>query len=152
MFMLLVVCGFLNQAALSLAEPISFSFSSFDPGNCGTSSELICMGSVTAGEGYLNITPQPPHENETSPTSSTNMVGRVLYRHPVQAWPALITTTFTVRISPFPNSTGSGDGMAFIMAQDSQPSPAGSFGSFLGILDRSTEGIVNTPVRYCKFV
>lgn len=135
MFMILVVCGILNQAVLSSAEPVTFAFTSFGHGSCGNDSDLICMGSVRAGEGYLSLTPQPPEGN-----SSVNMVGRVLYRYPVPAWPALITTTFTVRISAFPNSTGCADGMAFIMAQDSRPSPAGSFGSYLGIMDKSTEG------------
>ena len=87
------------------------------------------MGSVTAGDGYLSITPE-----------LQNQVGRVLYSHPVLAWPANISTIFTVRISTFPNSTGSGDGMAFIFAQNNDPSPPNSQGLYLGLLDRSTEG------------
>nr|POE54017.1 lectin 1 [Quercus suber] len=81
------------------------------------------------GDGYLSITPELQNE-----------VGRVPYSHPVLAWPANISTIFTVRISTFPNSTGSGDGMAFIFAQNNDPSPPNSQGFYLGLLDRSTEG------------
>ncbi|TQD95913.1 hypothetical protein C1H46_018491 [Malus baccata] len=55
------------------------------------------------------------------------------------AWPAFISTTFIVRISAFPNTTGAGDGMAFIFAQNTSPSPPDSYGSLLGLLDRSTQ-------------
>ncbi|KAM1022760.1 hypothetical protein ACFX2I_043649 [Malus domestica] len=54
-------------------------------------------------------------------------------------WPAFISTTFIVRISAFPNTTGAGDGMAFIFAQNTSPSPPDSYGSLLGLLDRSTQ-------------
>ncbi|XP_060673270.1 probable L-type lectin-domain containing receptor kinase S.5 [Ziziphus jujuba] len=98
------------------------------------------MGSVIAGNGHLNLTPEPEDNNSsTSSLSAFNKVGRVLYRYPVLAWPAMITTTFTVRISTFPNATGSGDGMAFVIAQDNHPSPPDSYGSYLGLLDRSTQ-------------
>ncbi|KAM1119472.1 hypothetical protein FF1_043594 [Malus domestica] len=56
------------------------------------------------------------------------------------AWPVFISTTFIVRISTFPNTTGAGDGMAFIFAQNTSPSPPDSYGSLLGLLDRSTQG------------
>ncbi|PON76971.1 Serine/threonine protein kinase [Trema orientale] len=119
-----------------------FSFPSFNPESC-TNGDLLCMGSVTVGNStnghYLNLTPEPPNGSSTSP-AATNEIGRVLYGHPVLAWPAMISTTFTVRISAFPNSSSSGDGMTFLIAQDNSPSPPGSFGSYLGLLDRSTQG------------
>ncbi|MBA0719529.1 hypothetical protein Golax_007199 [Gossypium laxum] len=94
------------------------------------------MGSVTAGNGYLSLTPEP-NNNSTSPLEK---VGRVLFHHPVVAWPASFSTTFTIRISPFPNSNVSGDGMAFIFAQDNASSPPSSTGSYLGILGPPTQG------------
>ncbi|KAK2985436.1 hypothetical protein RJ640_021140 [Escallonia rubra] len=76
-------------------------------------------------------------------TAPTNMVGRVLYRQPVLAWPASFSTTFTIMIMTDPNEAAYGDGMAFILAQDDRPSPPDSYGSFMGILDPSTQdGIV----------
>ncbi|XVF89303.1 hypothetical protein PTKIN_Ptkin19aG0119500 [Pterospermum kingtungense] len=100
---------------------------------------LICMGSVTGSNGYLSLTPEP-NSNSTSAGPALDQVGRVLFHHPVLAWPASISTTFTVRISPFPNSNISGDGMAFIIAQDNRSSPSSSTGSYLGIMDPSTQG------------
>ncbi|GLU01321.1 hypothetical protein SLE2022_186330 [Rubroshorea leprosula] len=93
------------------------------------------MGLVKAGNGYLILTSEPGSSNSTS-----DEIGRVLFYQPVLAWPAIISTTFTVRISPFPNSTVCGDGMTFIFAQDNLTSPPSSTGSYLGIMDPSTEG------------
>ncbi|EOY29502.1 Concanavalin A-like lectin protein kinase family protein, putative [Theobroma cacao] len=139
MFMLLFLYTFLDQASLtSVIEPLTFSFPSFHPSSC-TNGGLICMGSVTGGNGYLSLTPEP-NSNSSVSGSVLEQVGRVLFHHPVLAWPASISTTFTVRISPFPNSNVSGDGMAFIIAQDNSSSPPSSVGSYLGIMDPSTQG------------
>ncbi|XP_050268458.1 probable L-type lectin-domain containing receptor kinase S.5 isoform X3 [Quercus robur] len=139
MLSLLFFSTFLIQPSLSsVMDPITFSFPTFNPENC-SNRELICMGSATAVDGYLSITPEPQQGNFTQLKTK---VGRVLYSHPMLAWPANISTIFTVRISPFQNSTDSGDGMAFIIAPNLDPSPPDSHGFFLGILDRSTEGIV----------
>ncbi|PPS04209.1 hypothetical protein GOBAR_AA16453 [Gossypium barbadense] len=92
--------------------------------------------STYTGNGYLSLTPEP-NNNSTSPLEK---VGRVLYHQQVVAWPASFSTTFTIRISPFPNSNVSGDGMAFIFAQDNASSPPSSTGSYLGIMDPSTQG------------
>ncbi|KAL2545182.1 putative L-type lectin-domain containing receptor kinase S.5 [Forsythia ovata] len=100
---------------------------------CENGSNLICWGSVNAANGSLNITPDEPQVQ-----NGTSDVGRVLYRYPLIAWPASFSTTFTIRIAT--NSTVSGDGMAFIIAQDDKPSPQESYGSFIGLLDPSTEG------------
>ncbi|KAG8375784.1 hypothetical protein BUALT_Bualt10G0136400 [Buddleja alternifolia] len=113
-------------------EPHNFSFPSFDSSSCDNKSNLICWGSVNAGNGTLNITPDQPKE--------TSEVGRVVFRYPVLAWPSSFSTTFTIRIKS--NSTVSGDGMAFIIAPDNNPSPPESSGSFIGIMDPSTEGSV----------
>ncbi|XP_010048215.2 probable L-type lectin-domain containing receptor kinase S.5 [Eucalyptus grandis] len=126
-----------SSTSSSSLEPTSFFFPSFDHGSC-TGKELICMGSVSSRDGYLNITPEKG--NSSLASMPTNQVGRVLYSQPVAAWPAMISTTFTVRITPPPNSTVSGDGMAFLFAQDNSPSPPNSTGSYMGILDRSTQG------------
>ncbi|KHN48505.1 Putative L-type lectin-domain containing receptor kinase S.5 [Glycine soja] len=101
------------------------------------------MGSATAGNGYLSLTPEPQQSGNSSSllSNTTNNVGRVLYPLPVNVWPAIISTTFTVRITPFSeNSTGSGDGMALVFAQDNRPSPNASYGSYLGMFDQSTQG------------
>lgn len=101
------------------------------------------MGSVTAFNGYLSLTPELEQDNNSTSTSyqdSPYKVGRVLFHRPVLAWPAIITTTFTVRISTFPNSTGSGDGMTFIMAENNHSSPPKSYGSYIGIMDETTKG------------
>ncbi|VVA23828.1 PREDICTED: L-type lectin-domain [Prunus dulcis] len=142
MFLLLVLSTLLfnSQASVNDQTQTTFNFPTFSPQSCSNGS-LICMGSVTASNGHLSLTPEPEQGNSSSSSSSPlYKVGRVLYRYPVRAWPAFISTTFTVRISAFPNSTGSGDGMAFVFAQDSGPSPPDSYGSFLGLLNRSTEG------------
>lgn len=55
------------------------------------------------------------------------------------AWPASICTTFTIRVVRAPNSTRFGDGMAFVLAQDTSPSPSTSYGSFMGLFDQSNE-------------
>jgi hypothetical protein len=153
MLWFLLLSTFLSQASsTSLLDPITFSLTSFNNGSC-RNEELICMGSVTAGDGYLSITPDPQQGNySTSPSLPLiiNKVGRVLYAHPVLAWPATISTTFTVRISAFQKSTNSGDGMAFVFAQDHSPSPPGSYGSYLGLLDISTEGKLSTLCRNKK--
>ncbi|CAK9184146.1 unnamed protein product [Ilex paraguariensis] len=130
MLMLLTISWLFSQASLSFVESYNFSFPGFDSGSCGNGGNLICMGSVTASNGSLNITMDQP--------SNENQVGRVLFRYPVLAWPVSFSTTFTARI--ITNHSKSGDGMAFIMAQDDQPSPSESYGSYLGILDSATQG------------
>ncbi|XP_026441770.1 L-type lectin-domain containing receptor kinase IX.1-like [Papaver somniferum] len=139
MLMLLTFSIFLNQASVSAFDPISFSFPSFNSNSCDEGGDLICSGSAVAGDGYLDITPRAL-DNGSLNSVPTNTVGRVLYKYPVLAWPAGFSTTFDVRISTNPNATGFGEGMTFIMAPDSSPSPANSHGSFLGLLNRSTEG------------
>ncbi|CAK9169634.1 unnamed protein product [Ilex paraguariensis] len=131
MLMILILSCLLSQASVSCVESYNFSFPGFDPGSCGSESSLICMGSVTVGNGSLNLTPDDEQGVD-------NKVGRVLFRHQVLAWPASFTTTFTIRFVT--RQTKSGDGMAFILAQDDQPSPPESYGSFLGILNSSTQG------------
>ncbi|KAI3442150.1 uncharacterized protein J3R85_001466, partial [Psidium guajava] len=122
-----------QEAYSSSLEPTSFFFPSFDNGSCA-GEELICTGSSSSRDGYLNVTPELAEL-----VNSTNQVGRVLYSRPVVAWTAMISTTFTVRITMSPNSTVSGDGMAFLFAQDNRSSPPNSYGSYMGILDRSTQ-------------
>lgn len=128
----------LSNQAFSLAGPSSFSFPSFDSSSCGNDSTLICMGAVTVRNGSLCLTPDM--QQQDSNKKMVNLVGRVLYKHPVLAWPAFWSTTFNVVIEPDPESTGFGDGMSFILAQDDKPSPPESFGSYLGISDPSTQG------------
>ncbi|KAF9613505.1 hypothetical protein IFM89_008352 [Coptis chinensis] len=139
MFMLLLLSSFLNQASLSDVDPITFSFHSFDAQSCAEGGELICWGDAVAGNGYIDVTPTNQLTNGTT-SGLGNRVGRIMHRDPVLAWPANIFTTFTVRISKDPNSTGSGgDGMAFVMAPGSGPSPDNSYGAFLGLLNRNTK-------------
>ncbi|XP_038695533.1 anti-H(O) lectin 1-like [Tripterygium wilfordii] len=146
--LLLLIAIFLNQASLNQAYddfgPIPapapaprasatiFSFPSFDSESCYTG-KLICTGTVTAGNGHLSLTPEP------QPNVRNFQIGRVLYKHPVRAWPAIISTTFTFRIKTFLGSPGNGDGMAFVMAPDDRPSPDDSFGSYLGLMERQPE-------------
>ncbi|XP_030534174.1 L-type lectin-domain containing receptor kinase IX.1-like isoform X3 [Rhodamnia argentea] len=142
--LLILVSLFLSSqeahSSSSSLEPTSFFFPSFDPGSCA-GKELICTGSSSSQDGYLNITPDLAElANSSLKTNQTNQIGRVLYSQPVVAWTAMISTTFTVRITKSPNATVSGDGMAFLFAQDNRPSPSGSYGSYMGILDRSTQG------------
>ncbi|KAF8023318.1 hypothetical protein BT93_F0733 [Corymbia citriodora subsp. variegata] len=143
MFLLLILVSLSlgSQQAYSTSssslESTTFLFPSFDAGSC-TGKQLICTGSVSPRDGYLNITPE--RGNSSLASMPTNQVGRVLYSQPVVAWPAMISTEFTVRITPLPNSNASGDGMAFLFAQDNSSSPPNSYGSYMGILDRSTQG------------
>ena len=140
--MLLLLSNLMIQpqsGASTVVDTNTFSFVTFTPESC-TNGELLCMGSATAGNGYLSLTPEPQQSGNLSLSLSntTNSVGRVLYPHPVKVWPAIISTTFTVRITPFSeNSTNAGDGMALVFAQDNRPSPNGSY---LGMFDQSTQG------------
>ncbi|KAK9101985.1 hypothetical protein Sjap_019239 [Stephania japonica] len=138
MFLFLLFFVFLIQVSYGSVDPINFSFASFDSQSCGEDGDLICFGSAVAGDGYLDVTPRLQHTNATS--SLGNNVGRVIYKYPVLAWPSTISTSFTVRISKDPNSTGSGDGMAFFMTRGNGPSPVNSYGAFLGLLNRTTNG------------
>lgn len=139
MILLLLVSIFLHQAS---STPISFSFSSFNNDSC-TFGSLICTGSVTPHNGYLSLTsdPLPGNSTSSSPSQPLNKVGRVLYNQPVLAWPATISTTFTIRILPYANSSGWADGLTFIFAPDTRPSPPYSYGSYLGLADKSFTGI-----------
>lgn len=161
MFMLLFLFTLLIQTltvttttATTVIGPNTFSFISFSTESC-TNGELLCMGSATASNGYLSLTPEPEQDNNSSSSligsssNTANKVGRVLYPHPVHVWSAIISTTFTFRITPFSNdstTTSSGDGMALVFAQDNRPSPNGSHGSYLGMFDRSTQGNENPSV------
>ncbi|XP_038681002.1 anti-H(O) lectin 1-like [Tripterygium wilfordii] len=153
MFLFLFLFAFLNQASSSpvsvtsdqaSSSPVSFpfptitrfNFPSFTPTSC-SDGNLTCTGSVTSRDGYLSLTPEPRPGN---PTMQLNQVGRVLYKYPVFAWPAYIYSTFTFRILTSPYSTESADGLTFIMAPNSSPSPADSFGSYLGIMEPAQDG------------
>ncbi|BAT96161.1 hypothetical protein LR48_Vigan02g060000 [Vigna angularis] len=142
LIMLLVFINLLIQTQLGASTVVdhnTFSFVTFTSESC-TNGELLCMGSATAGNGYLSLTPEPQQSSNSSSTLSntTRNVGRVLYPHPVNVWPAIISTTFTLRITPFSeNSTSYGDGVALVFANDNRPSPNGSY---LGIFDQSSPG------------
>ncbi|CDP20853.1 unnamed protein product [Coffea canephora] len=125
----------LHQQSFFLVQSFNFSFQSFNPGICDDSeSRLICLGSVTATNGTLNLNSDESQQNQ----QQKNQIARVLFRYPVTAWPASFSTTFVLRI--LTNLTISGDGIAFVIAQDDKLSPHESFGSYIGILDPSTEG------------
>ncbi|KAL9440050.1 hypothetical protein AB3S75_018835 [Citrus x aurantiifolia] len=134
-FVLLLFSAFLlNQAS---SQTTSFYFPSFSPESCNNGG-LLCMGAVTAYDGYLSLSSEPL---PGSPNQPVDEVGRVLYHQPVLAWPNItIVSSFTFRISKYPNSTDSGDGMAFIFAPTNDTSSAQSYGSYLGIMDEFTEG------------
>lgn len=152
MLILLFLCTLLSQTLTSTSTVLgsnTFSFVSFSPESC-TNGELLCMGSASAGNGFISLTPEPQQSNNSSSSTTANKVGRVLYPHPVHVWSAIISTTFTLRITPFSkNSTNSGDGMALIFAQDNRPSPNDSFGSYLGMFDRSTQGKITYAKYHC---
>ncbi|XP_034917804.1 probable L-type lectin-domain containing receptor kinase S.5 [Populus alba] len=149
--LLFLICIFLNEAALNQAsldpsvKETSFSYPSFDADSCN--STLICRGSVSVGDRSLKLTPEPlPVDSNSTQPVLKDQIGRVLFHHPVIAWLSYINTTFTVRIFAFPNTATNGDGMAFIMAQNNSPSPPDSEGSYLGVLDKSTEGGVTRQI------
>ncbi|XP_038696998.1 lectin 1-like [Tripterygium wilfordii] len=137
LLVLFLAAAFLNQAytarELDAQVPATnFAFGTFDAQSCSSSSNLLCTGSVTAGNGFLSLTPEP----SLLSGYPKNQVGRVLYRQPVVAWPAFISTTFKFKIMGAPNSPA-GDGMTFIFAPDNSPSPPGSTGFNLGIVPDS---------------
>ncbi|XP_052179419.1 probable L-type lectin-domain containing receptor kinase S.5 [Diospyros lotus] len=136
MLLVFILWGMLfPSSSFSCMEPFNVSFPSFDSGSCSKTGNLICMGSVSVGNGSLSITPPDP-------STPVNQIGRVLYHVPVLAWPAYICTTFTIRILVEHNASIAGDGMAFVLAQDSNPSPSKSFGSYMGVFDQSTQGVL----------
>ncbi|XP_016512497.1 putative L-type lectin-domain containing receptor kinase S.5 [Nicotiana tabacum] len=130
MLRLLIILVLLNPFSVLFVESYNFSFSSFDVGICN-GRNLTCWGSVTAANETLNLTPDQPQNN-------SNKVGRVLFSQSIPIWPASFSTIFTIRI--ITSQSISGDGMAFLIAQDDTPSPPASYGSFIGILDPSTQG------------
>ncbi|KAF5733028.1 putative Concanavalin A-like lectin protein kinase family protein [Tripterygium wilfordii] len=141
---LLFLLAFLNQTPSSNASSRSndvsafshFSFPTFTTTSCDDGA-LICMGSVTSKDGYLSLTPEPEDDSET-----LNQVSRVLFKHPVFAWPATITTTFTINMNTFPGSNNPADGITFIMAPDSNPPPVNSHGGYLGLMNSTLDGNV----------
>ncbi|KAL7166113.1 hypothetical protein ACSBR2_036900 [Camellia fascicularis] len=141
MLILLLLFTFLSPSFTSV-DSFNFSFPSVDSESCTNGGNLICSGSATASNGTLNVTSDHQQQQPRDPPP-TNQIGRVLYKYPVIGWPAYICTTFSIRILTDPNSEGAGDGMAFVLAQDAAPSPPNSFGSFLGIFDQSTQGVVH---------
>ncbi|XP_038695531.1 lectin-like [Tripterygium wilfordii] len=121
----LAAVAFLNQAYAERLAPepapqlsaTNFAFPAFDTQSCSSSSNLLCLGAVTAHDGFLSLEPEP------SPYAGfqvLNKGGRVQYRHPVGAWLAFFSTTFTYRIVGVSNSPSilSFDGITFIMAPD----------------------------------
>ncbi|XP_038701086.1 leucoagglutinating phytohemagglutinin-like [Tripterygium wilfordii] len=121
---------FISHASSSNSHVVTFDFPKFSSKSCSDGT-LICLGTATSNDGYLSLTTEPQNGN-LEPTLS--QMGRVLYRNPVFAWPAIISTKFTFRISPYPNSAcGVADGMTFVMAPDNSPAPPGSAGGYLGI-------------------
>lgn len=122
---------FQYQGSYFLVESFNFSFDSFNSDSCNNGSRLICWGSVSSANGSLYLTPELQQQEGRK-------IGRVLFSYPFNAWPASFSTIFTVRF--LTNSTVSGDGIAFVIAQDDRPSPPQSFGSYIGMLDPSTEG------------
>ncbi|XP_054796749.1 L-type lectin-domain containing receptor kinase IX.1-like [Prosopis cineraria] len=142
MLVLLCVSALLVEACSSsmIDHLTTFSFPSFSPESC-SNGELLCMGSAASGEGSVRLTSEPwINSSSASNSSATNRIGRVLYREKVRAWPALISTSFTMRITPMDNSSTSGDGLAFVFAKDRNPSPPASYGSYMGLFDDSTQG------------
>ncbi|XAR70962.1 Non-specific serine/threonine protein kinase [Bertholletia excelsa] len=127
--------GFLSTS-LACQGPSNFSFTSFNSSDCNSGGSLLCMGSVSVENGSLFLTKQLPGHADNS------LIGRVLERKPLPAWPATICTTFTFRILKDNTSRGYGDGMAFVLAPDDSPSRNQSFGSYLGLLDQSNQGKV----------
>ncbi|XP_021769327.1 L-type lectin-domain containing receptor kinase IX.1-like [Chenopodium quinoa] len=118
-------------------DNVIFSFPTFNTSNCKTGGNLKCMGAVNLGEGYLNLTTV---STNSSSTSDFNSIGRVLYKAPVLVWPASFCTSFSFKIFSRFDQLFSGDGMTFVMAQDNQPSPIQSFGSYLGLQDSLLSG------------
>ncbi|XP_038695532.1 probable L-type lectin-domain containing receptor kinase S.5 [Tripterygium wilfordii] len=126
--LLLAAAAFLNQAyAESLApEPApqlsatNFAFPSFDTQSCSSSSNLLCLGAVTAHDGFLSLTPEPSLFPGFR-NSNKHKVGWVLYRQPVVVWPAFLSTVFKFRIVVASNSSA-GDGVSFLMLPVNRPS------------------------------
>ncbi|KAL2896401.1 L-type lectin-domain containing receptor kinase IX.1 [Bienertia sinuspersici] len=119
-------------------DHVIFSFPKFNTSNCKPGGGLLCMGAISPGEGYLNMTTV---SSNSSSKSNFNSIGRVLYNKPIQIWPTSFCTSFSFKIFPHYNEIGdSGDGIAFVIAQDNSPSPNQSFGSYLGLQDPLLEG------------
>ncbi|KAH9613953.1 hypothetical protein KSS87_013720 [Heliosperma pusillum] len=116
---------------------VIFNFTKFSPSNCKNGGELLCMGAVNPGEGYLNLT--TVSSNNTS-TDDFNGIARVLYYNSLQIWPTSFCTSFSFKIFPRLNQEFTGDGMTFVIAPTNQPSPPSSFGSYLGLQDSKLEG------------
>ncbi|KAJ4707902.1 Lectin receptor kinase [Melia azedarach] len=55
----------------------------------------------------------------------------------------MVSTTFTIRILPYLNSSDSVDGLTFIFAPDNRLSPPYSYDSYLGVADKAAGGNVS---------
>ncbi|KAM3379179.1 putative L-type lectin-domain containing receptor kinase S.7 [Capsicum galapagoense] len=128
MLKLLILLVLLYQSSILFVESHNFSFPSFD---VGSGRNLTCWGSVSAANGTFNLKLDQPQNNSYK-------VGRVLFSNSIPVWPASFSIIFTIRI--FTYQSISGDGMAFLIAHDDKLSPPDSYGSFIGILDPSTQG------------
>ncbi|KNA16032.1 hypothetical protein SOVF_092870 [Spinacia oleracea] len=133
----ILVTSFSSSSTTCDHGTVIFSFPSFNTSNCNPGGDLLCMGAVTPGEGFLNLTTV---SSNSSSTTDFNSIARVLYRDPVQVWPASFCTSFSLSIFSRFSQEFSGDGMAFLMTQDKEPSPVKSFGSFLGLQDKLLAG------------
>ncbi|XP_038696791.1 lectin-like [Tripterygium wilfordii] len=152
--LLLLAAAFLNHAYAARLAPeldaaqvpaTNFAFKAFNSQSCSPSSNLLCTGSVTAADGFLSLT-QDPSLFPGFQGPNRDQVGRVLYREPVAAWPAFVSTTFTVRIVGASNSP-TGDGMTFIFAPDNSSSPAESTGFNLGIVGQANTDAASSDIR-----
>ncbi|XP_021738437.1 L-type lectin-domain containing receptor kinase IX.1-like [Chenopodium quinoa] len=135
------ITNILIQKAYTTSSPSSncdgnviLSFPTFNASSCKPGGDLLCMGAIYPGEGFLNLT-----KAASNNLSSLDYMrfARVLYNKPVQVWPASFCTSFSFRIySKLNQLKYSGDGMTFVMAQDNKSPPNISVGSYLGLQDQ----------------
>lgn len=159
LFVLIVSTNYLICPLISSDEcegDVIFSYPSFSNTSCESGGSLLCMGAVTPGPGYLNLTTTPKNASTEYLREYMNEIGRVLHRSPVQAWPATFCTSFTIRVLPLIGADLASDGMAFVMAQDNHSSPPSSFGSYLGLQDQKISGFhlsvslcLSPPISHC---
>ncbi|KAK9699958.1 hypothetical protein RND81_08G206800 [Saponaria officinalis] len=136
-----------NHTVRSLSPPSSsasvcdgqviFNFPKFNPSSCKDEGDLLCMGAVKPGEGFLNLTTV---SKNASSTDDFNAIARVLYRDRVEIWPTSFCTSFSLKILPGLDQYFTGDGMTFVIAPNNQTSPNASFGSYLGLDDIKLSG------------
>ncbi|CAK9148452.1 unnamed protein product [Ilex paraguariensis] len=140
---LLVVATLLSSSVIQV-ESLNFSYATF------TRPDFTMTNHSDIAVDALQVT------REARGPSIANLAGRILYKHPFQLWrkrkniTASFNSTFVVKITP-KNNTIWGEGLAFILTNESRSVPDNSSGQWLGVVNASTNGTTQGNIFAIEF-